>query len=326
MAIINCPECNGAISSTAHTCIHCGCSITVCPECNNVIIGDASVCGECGYRFKTEQAAPKEIVPDIPISEIHDEWRNSKVGIATIFNKYQKIYLIPVLIGLLWICWRSLQVVLNWTNDFYAGKPSNYQGAFNSAKSGFMTLLFVYVILWHVVPEIFKFMKYKELSGWIASKGINTKGLIDKNLTSEIFKLTDKQHDRHKIAICDFIKAHVYEIDPRRKMRDIIHSALKCVVEFVGTYLITNWLLDFTNKYMSNIFWNYSTQIDTGYEPIKINYLPLILYVVIGTAVTLLLNYIFNEDRANKKWVQKELPDKEEYFDVLIKNGSVMGA
>jgi hypothetical protein len=64
MSLINCPECGKQVSSSAHQCVHCGCSYTVCPECGKVYIGILDKCTNCGYDilkpskkhfFKSEQ-------------------------------------------------------------------------------------------------------------------------------------------------------------------------------------------------------------------------------------------------------------------------------
>lgn len=51
MAIIECPECEGKLSTSAKKCIHCGCEFTVCRECGTVLVGKPTVCPECGYAF-----------------------------------------------------------------------------------------------------------------------------------------------------------------------------------------------------------------------------------------------------------------------------------
>ena len=52
MALINCPECSGSISSVAERCVHCGCKITVCPDCGEPHAGEKEFCSNCGFNFK----------------------------------------------------------------------------------------------------------------------------------------------------------------------------------------------------------------------------------------------------------------------------------
>ena len=51
MALIQCPECGGQVSSTAKQCVHCGCTYSVCHECGNVYSGEVPQCTVCGYKF-----------------------------------------------------------------------------------------------------------------------------------------------------------------------------------------------------------------------------------------------------------------------------------
>lgn len=63
MAIIQCPECGGTVSTTANHCIHCGAKISVCPQCENVWVGEGNFCTKCGFNMTTigqNQNAPQQ--------------------------------------------------------------------------------------------------------------------------------------------------------------------------------------------------------------------------------------------------------------------------
>jgi RNA polymerase subunit RPABC4/transcription elongation factor Spt4 len=54
MALLKCPECGGNVSSTVHTCIHCGYEFNVCPTCQAVVIKSASSCPSCGATIEDD--------------------------------------------------------------------------------------------------------------------------------------------------------------------------------------------------------------------------------------------------------------------------------
>ena len=55
MAIIQCPECGGTVSTTAKQCIHCGAQISICPQCENVWAGGGNFCTRCGYNIAASE-------------------------------------------------------------------------------------------------------------------------------------------------------------------------------------------------------------------------------------------------------------------------------
>ena len=60
MAIVQCPECGGKVSTEAKMCVHCGCELSFCKECGAVFAGQINVCTECGStigkaRYTSEQ-------------------------------------------------------------------------------------------------------------------------------------------------------------------------------------------------------------------------------------------------------------------------------
>ena len=55
MAIVQCPECGGTLSTLANQCVHCGARITVCPQCQTVWAGEGNFCTNCGFNVAQPQ-------------------------------------------------------------------------------------------------------------------------------------------------------------------------------------------------------------------------------------------------------------------------------
>ena len=66
--LINCPNCNGYISSRASKCVHCGAEFPhYCEECNALLNKGDVVCSNCGcpvYVNFSEQNKTFDIVSD----------------------------------------------------------------------------------------------------------------------------------------------------------------------------------------------------------------------------------------------------------------------
>lgn len=63
MALTNCPECKGQVSTTASTCPHCGrgtgSAWGACPECKGPITPEQDSCKGCGFPLRPpKNAAP----------------------------------------------------------------------------------------------------------------------------------------------------------------------------------------------------------------------------------------------------------------------------
>ena len=91
MAVLNCPECGGIVSSTTDRCIHCGCKFVVCPECGAVSKAGEERCANCGYAFATEtatvgfdqsaeavnKAVEENHAPTLPLcKDVQEDWIN----------------------------------------------------------------------------------------------------------------------------------------------------------------------------------------------------------------------------------------------------------
>lgn len=63
MSLIKCPECGGAVSSTAQNCVHCGFTFRVCAECGTVYSAKAKACPQCGCCAQPQQAPQAVAAP-----------------------------------------------------------------------------------------------------------------------------------------------------------------------------------------------------------------------------------------------------------------------
>lgn len=68
MAMIQCPNCEKAISDKAKKCIHCGHVLVeeekkICPECGNELEAGANICSNCGCPIEENLQTPEQNAP-----------------------------------------------------------------------------------------------------------------------------------------------------------------------------------------------------------------------------------------------------------------------
>ena len=59
MALTQCPECGGTLSTTAAECPHCGMRVELCRKCGAVLPAESRVCPQCGARV--EHKVPESV-------------------------------------------------------------------------------------------------------------------------------------------------------------------------------------------------------------------------------------------------------------------------
>ena len=91
MAISKCPECNKDLSSTAKSCVHCGCEVKACPDCDTLSLASADTCSNCGYEFNQKAKEEKKKNPLELFDKAFNTWMDKssfeqKRKLSTLFR------------------------------------------------------------------------------------------------------------------------------------------------------------------------------------------------------------------------------------------------
>lgn len=246
MAIIDCPECGGKISTSTKQCVHCGCNILICPECNDAYNENIDTCKTCGYQFIKKNDSTTDNKKDNCIDSF-DKWKSSSVFNEIITSNWIINLIITLSFVLLFIAFLKFQ---NWVQ---AVSSDNWKEALNAAAltsnvKGNITLLVVFSLILGSVAVVFGcfsgcFLR-RSLIEWFSNKNIDLVSSIREYLLSSKFSLKTKQGLKKErvimatlIDIC-MIKDTVHLEKARNK--DILISVLFIALEVVlGVLLLT---------------------------------------------------------------------------------------
>lgn len=116
MAVLNCPECGGIVSSTTDRCVHCGCKFVVCPECGAASKAGEERCAACGYAFATEtetvgfdqsaeavnKAVEEDRGPKLPLcKDIQENWMNiERPTISKVLHRVDLFFMVLYIVAI----------------------------------------------------------------------------------------------------------------------------------------------------------------------------------------------------------------------------------
>lgn len=230
MAITNCPECNGKISTTVDQCIHCGCKLAHCPECGITVIQGVQACPECGAAIEA---------PATPVAQAEAP---AKENIASLFNK-----------------WKQLNPVLAYFGTTDAGVLGCLfivlcvPVGVICAISGSHFLLVVYFLLGYVI-EIIQSLSVKSSAksfwNWCAANNFNLPDLIDATFALDFLTMDSSLRKLYKKGIMLGLSAHYNQIAPSAVSSRTTLNIIRCIIGAIAAVLgvaflsINNFLRD----------------------------------------------------------------------------------
>lgn len=306
MALINCPECGGSVSSQAEICPHCGVQIRVCPECKKVIAGNVEQCPDCGYFFKTSendnlasnQKEDKKIAKS-GNKDLEERWKDSSPT-DWVINKLLE-YSVYLLLLVSVICCIAIFTTYNSWNklDDAFEKLANADDVLNTIN----TLICVVCVIASIpildLKEIFYKIKF---SNWLRENNIDLKQYIKNN---EL-----KSGGFYHNQLCNIF----YDKENPKHIRIfIIKSVVKFIFTVIFEVLFYNFATDCCNQQIKA--WVYYGS-EFAADHIEYDFAPLIIGIivlVIDTIVSILFNAYLKKNR--NEWLRVNGIDTGEHYE-----------
>ncbi len=221
MALINCPECNGKISSVAESCVHCGCKTTVCPDCGEIHAGEKEACSACGFNLKKAS----EIKTGKGFKGILDYWKANAPTDKLISR------LIPITLAVIGAAFIAFMIMAV-TSVLRLGYNEDNTKLFKIGVSVtvaviFSVVFFVMLITTNVLHSAF--IPYK-CGAWIRDNGIDVSGFIAQLREMPKSKRTSKNNREIRSA---------YVAEYPRELSKIIKISSVCGIFYVVCFIIT---------------------------------------------------------------------------------------
>jgi len=246
MAIVNCPECQGKVSTNASTCVHCGCKLSFCPECGAVLVGEVSVCSECGFQI-SGKSERKENIGSTPPPKADDE--NGLETVNKVFEQWE-LESKPKGFKIASICLKVFDLILSVWVLIRLRKLNifSYQ-----EEKAFIVVVLILMAITSIASYVLE--KYKDmaeasnLSMWAKHKNIDLKGVILCYLNDDFNNRIKEQLIAPTNAVRKMIEAKTYEDQPIAKSQETTAIVLKCLMKVASclcTYI-------FIIKYVTNV-------------------------------------------------------------------------
>ncbi len=324
MPIINCPECNERISTTAKQCVHCGATITVCPECGGAYAKHEEICPECGYSFSTEATDEKHAEKPPSTSrlftagEIRESWIQE--------SPYRKIYktkLLPwMLLGLFYALLIILAVRVSELPELIEKLKLEEFAEASARIKKMITWIAVSFFVWLVSGNRKDFEIY-DFSLWLKSKKHCLPDILRQTLSLDFKHMPNDALKRESAAAERLLEYEIYSKNlPERNGRiaDLVSELLFKVLFSVSTYyFLLTWFEERQRFYMG------LTNAEPGFGDIWSkfwgNYTALFCALI---AVFIIGCVIVPPDKNMKKkkleWIEKNIPDEKEKYEIYIQN------
>lgn len=318
MAIINCPECHGKISSTVKQCLHCGAKITVCPECEKVFVAEVETCTVCGYAFSeskvhTSHTVSEEEGDTIKIAKQAKERWISENPLRNLYN------------GLpdgLWSCLLSLVekaifillFVLIWQqlND---QNFLNYSVALSNVKMYTFILAFLEIFT-SCFMCIGDFICYNDFSNWAKQKQLNMMDLINNSFSVNFSKQVSEEIAPQVNAIQFSLNTEIYDKNVGMRSNLTSKSIIKIILDVFKTVFLTMFFLPNAEIYMQANLLESDILGTTGFEISMVeNWWLLIIWgalVVVDSIYSKISDKKINEIR--RAWMDKHMPENVEKY------------
>ncbi len=304
MAIINCPECGGQISSTAKQCVHCGCKITVCNECGKVILGESSTCPNCGFQIDNEKKNDTtNKYADLP--EVVNEWKAENNLLAFVLNNLTILVLWGVAILLFII---SIICLISWKSGPVTN-VLNIKDVLNTTKT--LCIISAIVFTLSSMLYIFDFQTFTFMS-WAKRKNIDLKYYLEKALKTDTKNLSGESALIFNSNILLAEKSLRFSNDLTSRINEQKFSKIKFLLSTVLTFFICFFIVCNIESYLEKVFITWTAKFKLSDI---INF-----WMVIVALVLYLIKWIVNkiyekkENELQEKWIKNNFAEYYENF------------
>ena len=304
MAIIQCPECDAQISSSAKNCIHCGCEFKVCEECGKVIVGNPESCPSCGLTFvkKEEKPSAEDLTP------IVQKWESE-----SFFQKFLKTNALQMISFI-----ASAALLIIGIIGIFTWKDSDALEALIEAENVLSERKRMFVfsgILFTLSSFFLQFSVYWRSSSfqlWAYKHELNIISHLKKELEFDFTTITASEiSDRYDDTIV-LIKAEKYKQNPKAKNFEKAVAIFAILASAVSAILMTVFLIKNTENYMKSVI----TDGDFKLESILLLILSVVIYIG-KTIITYALEK--KAEQADDDLIKNELPENYEAYARYVK-------